>query len=53
VEYLDEARPVVACPWHGVEFDLATGVCLADPTRRVASYRTRVEGTDVFVEIEA
>jgi nitrite reductase (NADH) small subunit len=30
-EYLDAETTVVACPWHGWEFDARTGRCLADP----------------------
>lgn len=35
----DESRPVIACPWHGWEFDLATGRSLVDPEHlRVRAY---------------
>ena len=34
---------VLVCPWHGWEFDLATGEALFDPTVRVRTYRARVE----------
>jgi nitrite reductase/ring-hydroxylating ferredoxin subunit len=50
-EYLDEKQKVICCPWHGVEFDLRTGECLADPSQRVRTYATYVEGEDVYVEI--
>jgi nitrite reductase (NADH) small subunit len=49
VEYLDHERPVICCPWHGWEFDLRTGVCTADRTRRVVQYPVAVRGGDVFV----
>jgi 3-phenylpropionate/trans-cinnamate dioxygenase ferredoxin subunit len=41
---------ILRCPWHGWEFDLATGRGLYDPTgrERVATYEVRVEG-DVVV----
>jgi nitrite reductase/ring-hydroxylating ferredoxin subunit len=36
----DASRPLVACPWHGWEFDLATGQSYIDPRRlRVRPYR--------------
>jgi nitrite reductase/ring-hydroxylating ferredoxin subunit len=41
----------VRCPWHGWEFDVSTGRCIADPERtRVRSYRVYVEDGDVIVE---
>jgi nitrite reductase/ring-hydroxylating ferredoxin subunit len=33
-----EERPVLVCPWHGWEFDLATGDAVADPSMRVRTY---------------
>src|SRR5689334_18112126 len=27
-EYIKEGRALVACPWHGWEYDLVTGRCL-------------------------
>jgi nitrite reductase/ring-hydroxylating ferredoxin subunit len=33
-----EDRPVLVCPWHGWEFDLATGAAVADPVMRVRTY---------------
>jgi 3-phenylpropionate/trans-cinnamate dioxygenase ferredoxin subunit len=50
-EWYDHAAPVVACPWHGWEFDIETGRCVADPTRRVASYETTVVDGDVIVSL--
>jgi len=33
---------VLRCPWHGWEFDIATGVSLFDPRKRVHSYPVTV-----------
>ncbi len=42
----------VACPWHGAEFSLATGMVQTPPARQgVRSYRVVVEGNDIKVEI--
>ena len=43
----------VACPWHGWMYDVRTGVCLL-PGRgaRVASYPVRVDGDEVWVEVQ-
>jgi 3-phenylpropionate/trans-cinnamate dioxygenase ferredoxin subunit len=35
----DRSRPLIVCPWHGWEFDLATGQSQVDPRRvRVRAY---------------
>lgn len=42
----------VICPWHGAKFDMTTGQVLGPPARAgVASFRTRVSGSDVEVEL--
>jgi nitrite reductase/ring-hydroxylating ferredoxin subunit len=51
-EYYDEDNPVVACPWHGWEFDLKTGETVTAPTRRVRSYPVHVEDGVVSIETE-
>jgi nitrite reductase (NADH) small subunit len=41
----------VTCPWHGAEFDLATGQALAPPARQpIIAYRVVVVGDRVKVE---
>ena len=42
---------VLRCPWHGWEFDLATGRGLYDATGkdRVATYEVRIEGDEVVL----
>jgi 3-phenylpropionate/trans-cinnamate dioxygenase ferredoxin subunit len=42
-------RRVLRCPWHGWEFDLATGACLDDPAARAAVYPVRVDAGRVLV----
>lgn len=48
-EYWDETTPVVACPWHGWEYDLRTGALLGDKSRKVAVYETRVADGEIRV----
>ena len=48
---LDEAAPVLACPWHGWEFDVRTGRALWDRRYRVRTYRAHVEDGRVLVEL--
>ena len=41
---------VLICPWHGLEFDLTTGRCLAYPRVKLRSYPVKVvEGQVVVV----
>ena len=42
---------VLRCPWHGWEFDPATGWCLDDESVRVAVYDAKAEDGRVFVDI--
>lgn len=42
-------EPVLVCPWHGWEFDVATGTCVTDATQRVRAYEVRVEAGRVLV----
>ncbi len=51
-EYVDHDNPVLSCPHHGWEYDLESGSCLADPTRRIAVYAVRVKDDgDVAIEV--
>lgn len=40
---------VVACPWHGWQFDVTTGECVKNPSAKVEVYQVKVEGDDVKV----
>ena len=46
----DQAR--IACPWHGWEYDLATGRCAADPRFALRRFDVRVRDGDVFVSVD-
>lgn len=39
---------ILACPWHGWEFNLTTGACLTDK-RRLRCYEVVEDGDDVLV----
>jgi nitrite reductase/ring-hydroxylating ferredoxin subunit len=42
----------VVCPWHGSQFDLATGSVQHGPARGgVPSYSARIEGTTLVLEL--
>ena len=42
---------VVTCPWHGWQYDVTTGVCVANPAAKVVRYEVQVDGIDVKVLI--
>jgi len=42
----------VECPWHGARFNVKTGAALTPPAgAEVASYKVRVSGSDIEVEV--
>jgi nitrite reductase (NADH) small subunit len=48
-ECLSSGNMNIVCPWHGVEFDLTTGVCRADPRYRLRSYETLVDSDQILI----
>jgi len=45
----DQVR--IACPWHGWEYDLATGACVADPRFRLRRFEVVVREGQVYVRV--
>jgi nitrite reductase (NADH) small subunit len=41
---------ILACPWHGWEFDLLSGACLTDK-RRLRMYEVTVEDGQIIVMV--
>ena len=41
----------VVCPWHGWEYDFATGCNVDDESMKLACFAVKVEGDDVLVEL--
>ena len=41
----------VTCPWHGWEYDVASGACLFDPSMKVQKFDVKVQGQDVLVAV--
>ena len=41
----------VSCPWHGWEFDVASGACITNPKTRVSTYPVKREGNDLLVDV--
>jgi nitrite reductase/ring-hydroxylating ferredoxin subunit len=42
---------ILACPWHGWEFDLLTGQALADPRKRLRRYPVTVRDGTIHVTV--
>ena len=40
---------IVACPWHGLEYHVPTGRCLADPRISIRRYDVTLDGDAVVV----
>lgn len=50
-EYVSGMRYNIACPWHGAEFDVETGVWRSDERYRLASFEVEVQNNDVLVNV--
>ena len=44
---------ILACPWHGWEFDLRTGTALADKRKRLRLYPITVREDTLYVTLRA
>ena len=42
---------IVTCPWHGMEYHIKSGVCLAFPEIRLRSYEVWVEDEQVKIRV--
>ena len=43
----------VVCPWHAWEWNCTTGENDMDPTKKVATYEVKIEGSDIFLNLPA
>jgi nitrite reductase/ring-hydroxylating ferredoxin subunit len=50
-EFFKEGDQVIACPWHGWEYDLATGEALWNRARRLRSAHVEVDGEELVVRL--
>lgn len=41
----------LVCPWHGFEFDLATGACVGDRRLRLRRFDVIEDGEEVYVHV--
>jgi nitrite reductase/ring-hydroxylating ferredoxin subunit len=42
---------IVVCPWHGMEFNITTGRCLARKRARLRQFRVRISDGRVTLEV--
>ncbi len=42
---------IVTCPWHAWGFDVRSGKCQSAPDVQQPSFKVKVEGSDIFVDI--
>ncbi|MDP3723167.1 MAG: Rieske (2Fe-2S) protein [Candidatus Omnitrophota bacterium] len=42
---------VVTCPWHGWEYEVASGACRTNPSVAVQAFEVKVEGDDVLIRL--
>jgi len=42
---------IIACPWHGLEYHVPTGRCLAYPEIRLRHHEVTVRGDEVVVRV--
>jgi len=42
---------VVTCPWHGWQFDVASGALMQDPTVGVSRHEIRIVGDEIQVRL--
>ncbi len=41
----------VTCPWHGWQFDVASGQCKTNPAASISCFEIKVEGDDILVAV--
>ena len=47
-----EEEKLIACPWHGWEYDLQSGECMMDPSLSQKTFPVTVEGDSVQITLE-
>ena len=49
--YFSETDMHFVCPWHGYEYDLRTGECVADRRLKLRRYQVVQKGDDLYVVV--
>jgi nitrite reductase/ring-hydroxylating ferredoxin subunit len=47
--YFSDTELHFVCPWHGMEYDMKTGECVADRRMKLRKYKVVQKGDDVYV----
>jgi nitrite reductase/ring-hydroxylating ferredoxin subunit len=47
--YFSETDMNFVCPWHGMEYDMKTGECVADRRLKLQKYQVVQKGDEVYV----
>jgi nitrite reductase/ring-hydroxylating ferredoxin subunit len=47
--YFSDTETHFVCPWHGYEYDMKTGECVADRRLKLRKYEVVQKGDDVYV----
>lgn len=50
-ERFSDSDTHLVCPWHGYEYDLATGECAADRRLRLHRYEVVERGDEIYVVV--
>jgi nitrite reductase/ring-hydroxylating ferredoxin subunit len=45
----DMAEEHIVCPWHGVEYDIKDGACIADRKKKLKKYEVVTEEGSIYV----
>lgn len=45
-------RVNIVCPWHGIEYDIETGICRAGISLRLSRIQIIVDGDKILADIE-
>jgi nitrite reductase/ring-hydroxylating ferredoxin subunit len=50
-EYESEDEVNIVCPWHGLEFDIASGVCIPESNLSLNRFEAYVKDDQIFIDI--
>ncbi|MGI0090380.1 MAG: Rieske (2Fe-2S) protein [Nitrososphaerales archaeon] len=50
-EVVGENKSNITCPWHGIEYDIKTGTCRADPKMRLRPFNVVVDSGVVKINV--
>lgn len=50
-EHFSKDKTIIVCPWHGVPYDVETGICRADERLKLFSHKVVVDGDDIKIQI--